>query len=77
MINIVFGHLLVNQVTNKKSFQYDAYSPLAHRMCFNNQTPDVSTGLGCPQVNKFEQVSSLGHQIPLAGGGAAGVHGEV
>ena len=52
---------------HKKSFQCDAYSPLAHHMCFNNQTP----------VNKFEQASSLGHQIPLVGGGAGGVHGEV
>ena len=72
MINIVFGHLLVNKVTNKKPFQCDAYSPLAHRMCFNNQTPNVSTGWGCPQVNKFEQVSSLGHQLPLAGDGGLG-----
>ena len=29
--------------------------------------PDVSTSGGCPQVNKFEQVSSDGHQISLAG----------
>ena len=30
--------------------------------------PDVSTGIGDLQVNKFEQVSSLGHQMSLAGG---------
>ena len=29
--------------------------------------PDVSTGRGCPQVNKFEHVSSIGHQMLLAG----------
>ena len=27
---------------------------------------DVNTGGGCPKVNKFEQVSSLGHQMSLA-----------
>ena len=36
--------------------------------------PDVSTGRGCgvggPQMNKFEQVSSYGHQMSLAGGWA-------
>ena len=29
--------------------------------------PDVG-GAGCPQVNKFEQVSSDGHQVSLARG---------
>ena len=32
--------------------------------------PDNGTGGGVPQVNKFEQVSSDGHQMSLAGGGA-------
>ena len=41
------------------------YRPLTHRT-------DVSTGSGCPQVNKFEQVSSLGHQMSLAGAGQEG-----
>ena len=30
---------------------------------------EVEGGGGCPQVNTFEQVSSLGHQILLAEGG--------
>ena len=30
---------------------------------------------GGPQVNKFEQVSSDGHQMPLAGAGAWGYQG--
>ena len=30
---------------------------------------DVSFGEGVPPMNKFEQVSSEGHQMSLAGGG--------
>ena len=30
----------------------------------------------CPQVNKFEQVSSDSHQMPLAGGWAGGPMSE-
>ena len=34
------------------------------------QPPDVSTSWGCSQVNyKFEQVTSDGHPISLAGAG--------
>ena len=31
------------------------------------QLPDVSTYWGCPQVNKFEQVYSDGHQMSPSG----------
>ena len=37
------------------------------------QPPDASTGGVGPQVNKFEQVSSDGHQMSLAGGRAEAV----
>ena len=54
---------------NKKAFERDAYHPLGNRMSFGHQ--DVSTGGGCPRVNKFEQVCSDSHQIVRgqAGGG--------
>ena len=29
----------------------------------------MSVPVGCPHVNKFEQVSSDGHQMSLVGGG--------
>ena len=39
------------------------------------QQPAVaSTSRGCPEVNKFEQVSSDGHQMPLTGGGVLRSH---
>ena len=43
--------------------------PAARRpYVFSSQPPDVSTSKGDPQVNKFEHVSGLGHQMLLAGG---------
>ena len=39
------------------------------------QLPDVSTYWGCPQVNKFEQVSSDGHRM-LASGTISEVQGR-
>ena len=54
----------------KKAFQQDAYRPLANRMFW---PPDVSTGWGVPQVNKFELISSDGHQMSLAGDGVMGI----
>ena len=46
------------------------YLPTIHPLV---SPPDVSTvGGGGPQVNKSEQVSSDGHQIPLAGPGQSG-----
>ena len=44
------------------------FVPLA-RLLYILQPPDVSTWRD-PQVNTFEQVSSLGHHISLAGRGA-------
>ena len=41
-------------------------SNVAHHMCSSSQPPDVSTIEG-PQVNRFEQLSSLGYQMSLAG----------
>ena len=47
--------------------------PIVHALV---SPPDVSTGGGGPQVSKFEEVSSDGHQISLAGEARAwgGVH---
>ena len=54
---------------NQKVFQLDAYHPLAHHTCFSIHPPDVCTsGVGRPQMNKFEQVSGLGHQMSLGDG---------
>ena len=33
------------------------------------QPPGVSTGRGCPQVNKFEQISRDAHEMSVAGEG--------
>ena len=39
---------------------------LTCHMCFSSQPPDASTaGERGPLVNKFKQVSSFGHQMPL------------
>ena len=43
-------------VNHKQAFQWDAYHPLAHCMCFSGQhyvSVLVGRGVG-PQVNKFE-----------------------
>ena len=48
---------------NKKAFQLDAYSPHANRMCFSGHHQ-----MSVLVVNKFEQVSSDGHQMSLAEG---------
>ena len=42
--------------------------PLIHHTYFSSQQAEVSTGGGGPQVNKSEQVSSLGHKMSLAEG---------
>ena len=56
---------------NRKAFQWDAYRPLANRTFFSSHQMSAPRE-GGTQVNKFEQVSSLGHQISLAGGRAGG-----
>ena len=61
-------NLVVCSCTNPKqqdSIRVGRVPPLLHRTCISSQLPDVSTG--GPQVNKFEQVTSLGHQISLGG----------
>ena len=49
-----------------------AYCPLANRTCFSSQCRLGGGGgglyNGVHQVNKFEQVSSVGHRMSLAGG---------
>ena len=58
----------------KRAFQKDAYCPFANHSFFGSHqmsSPGEGRG-GGPQVNKFEQVSSLGHQISLAVGRAWG-----
>ena len=37
--------------------------------------PDDASGGGGPQVNKFEQVSSVGHEMSVVGGWDQGVPG--
>ena len=45
-----------------------------HTVCLQTVRASVATtrcclemGVGCPQVNKVEQVSSIGHQMSVAG----------
>ena len=61
---------------NKKAFQWDAYRPLANRTCFTGHHQMLLLGRGGRwwrgglQMNKFEQVSNVGHQMLVAGGGS-------
>ena len=66
--NIIFPQLRWRAVTrshnfllNKKTFQSDTYAQLTHCTYFNSQPRNVR-GPRVPEMNKFEQVSSLGHQ---------------
>ena len=46
-----------------------SYTLLGNRYRTDTETdvfPTLGTGRGGPQVNKFEQVSTLGHQVLLA-----------
>ena len=45
---------------NRRAFRY-------HLTCFSSQPPDVRTGGGDPQMNRFEQVPSFGQKMPLTG----------
>ena len=53
---------------NKKAFQSDGFCSLAHCKCYTAATR--CKHCGGSQVNNFEQVSSLGHQLSLPWGGA-------
>ena len=61
--------MLAHRKKNKKIFQYDTYHPLALTV----YASPVSTrcrhwgGGCCPQLNKFEQISSLDRRISLSG----------
>ena len=69
----LFGHLVKNEILNKKAFQYDAYRPLADCKCFSSHQPNVTTWWGGPQVNTYDQVTSLSHLMSLAFGWKAGL----
>ena len=61
-------HRNCNHNRNKKTFRKDAYRPLANFTCFGGQhqmSVLVGGWGGFFQVNKFEQVSSNGHQMSL------------
>ena len=57
---------------NKKAFQQDAYRPHAGCTYSNNNRTSALVRRGGPRVNKFEQVSSLGHLMSLASGALHG-----
>ena len=50
---------------DKKVFQQDAHHMLTNRLSFVHQMP---LPVGGSQMNKFEQVSSDGYKMSLAGG---------
>ena len=49
---------------NTTAFQWDAYRPHADHACFSSHQ---MSALGEAEVNRFEEVSSHGHQMSLAG----------
>ena len=59
----------IMSTTDKIRQQWDAYCPLANCACFGDHQMTVLVGGGGPQVNKFEQISSYGYQMSLAGDG--------
>ena len=65
-------------IINKKAFQYDAVRQLAStiRVFISHK---MSVLVGSPQVNSFEQVSSVGHQmsVALGPGGSSLMLGDV
>ena len=66
----ILDNFVAKLLTNMKAFQYDAYHALVNRVCFSSHHMSVlvMSLAGGSQVKKFEQVSSLGHQMSLAGG---------
>ena len=57
-----------------KAFQQDAYHPLAKYTCFSSHRMSVPGG---SHKNKFEQVSSYGHQMSLVESTGAGASWRV
>ena len=55
-----------NRSHNKKTFQEDVYRPLANRTCFSGHHQMSLIG-GVLKWIKFEQVSSVGQQLSVAG----------
>ena len=66
LANQLHGHFKIYLHKQQKAFKYDAYHPLANCICFGGH--HQMSFLGGPKVNKFVQVSSVGHQMSIAGG---------
>ena len=60
-------HVALDDFTNEKPFR-DRYHKLSHCTYFSNQRSAQGRG---PRLNKFEQVSSLGHQMSLQKGSSS------